>query len=410
MEPITNHQNDVFNNRGLMTKYMLLFSTGVLVVSMVLGGVFGFGGAYLFQKYGGELTNPTVTNKTISLEQSAIVDTVKKTNPAVVSIIISAYVEQNSPLDPNNPFGNFYNNGNGETQKQVIAGGSGFIVTSDGLIVTNKHVASDTANSYKVILSNGKSYDAKIVSIDPTNDISIIKVNATGLPTLNLGDSSNLELGQMVIAIGNALGQYRNSVSMGVVSGLNRSLTASDQDGSSAETLSNVIQTDASINPGNSGGPLLDLSGDVIGMNTAIAQNANGIGFAIPINQIKKDIQSVQSNGKIVKPQLGVRYEPIDSSYLDANPNSQFKEGAIVISSKNGDPAVVPDSPADKVGIKEGDIILAVDGTKLDTQNNPNALSDAIQKHGVGDTVTLHIYKASSNKEVDLKVTLNKSF
>jgi serine protease Do len=259
--------------------------------------------------------------------ESAVVDAVKKASPAVVSIIIS----KNVPIVeqcPYNPFGNlppefqqFFGNGNapqftqpcstGQTQLQQVGGGSGFIISQDGLILTNKHVVSDTSASYTVITNDGTKYDAKVLARDPNQDIAVVKIAATGLPTVSLGDSDGLELGQTAIAIGNALGEFSNTVSVGVVSGLSRTVTASGGLSGGQETISNVIQTDAAINPGNSGGPLLDLQGDVIGINTAIASGAQNVGFAIPINQAKHDIQSVETTGQIQTPYLGVRYEMI---------------------------------------------------------------------------------------------------
>ena len=235
--------------------------------------------------------------------QKNVTNTVSKVIPAVVSVIISKNVPQYQ-IQYENPFGDdpfFQNFGaqipvyvpTGTTKPQEVGAGSGFIITSNGYILTNKHVVSDSAASYTVLLSTGKQETAKVVYRDPTNDIAVIKIDGTNFPTVSLGSSESMELGETVIAIGNALGQYNNSVSMGIISGLNRTIEASDQSTGASETLNGVIQTDAAINPGNSGGPLVDLSGNVIGINVATVQGSNNISFSIPINIVKNAIKSV---------------------------------------------------------------------------------------------------------------------
>jgi len=273
---------------SIVKKFLILIAIASVLVSSAVGTGIGI----LIAK-----TRPTVSVlglgnittasvKTIN-QQSAITSVVKNANPAVVSIIVSQTVQNQL-----NPF-NISGNSNGSSTQEVAAG-SGFIVSSNGYIATNKHVASNTTDTYSVELTTGKSYAAQVVYQDPSNDIAIMKIHATGLPTLSLGDSSNLELGQTVIAIGNALGQYQNTVDTGVVSGVNRTITASEEGSGPSETLNNIIQTDAEINSGNSGGPLLNITGQVIGINTAVAQNAQGIGFAIPINQARDDISRAE--------------------------------------------------------------------------------------------------------------------
>ena len=234
-----------------------------------------------------------------------VIKTVKTASPAVVAITIS----KNVPIIeqcPYNPFSNlppefqqffgqnlqFYQPCQKGTKLQEVGGGSGFIISVDGLILTNKHVVVDTAAEYTVFTNDGKKYSAKVLARDPNIDIAVIKISASNLPTIKLGDSDSIQVGQTAIAIGNALGEFRNTVNVGIVSGLSRNITASGG-GGLTETIYNVIQTDASINPGNSGGPLLNLRGEVMGINTAIAQNAQSIGFAIPINQVKEIINNV---------------------------------------------------------------------------------------------------------------------
>jgi len=347
--------------------------------------------------------------------EAAVINAVKKASPAVVSIVIS---EQVPILEqcPYNPFGDlppefqqFFGNtpdmtqpcNTGKTQLQEVGGGSGFIISPDGLILTNKHVVSDTSASYTVITNDGKKYDATVLARDPAQDFAVVKIKALGLPTVTLGNSDGLELGQTTIAIGNALGQFSNTVSVGVVSGLARTVTASDQMDGQQETIQGVIQTDAAINPGNSGGPLLDLRGEVIGINTAIASGAQSIGFAIPINRAKNDISSVRATGNIEAPYLGVRYLVVTSD-IATEQKLPVNSGALIRGSSDG-PAVVPGSPAAKAGIQAEDIILKVDSQPIDADNT---LSDVIASHNVGDIVTLVIDRGG--KEITLQATLVK--
>ncbi len=353
-------------------------------------------------------------------DDSAIIDVVEKSSPAVVSIVISKDIPKMQQFFSNpynfpdffgqgfDSFDSFGSRGNGEqaedngiTQKQKIGGGSGFIITADGMIVTNRHVVSDTAADYTVITNDGKEYSAKVLALDPVNDMAVIKIDGQNYPTLNLGDSDSLKIGQTVVAIGNSLGEFSNTVSRGIVSGLKRNLTASGGRGES-ERLSNIIQTDAAINPGNSGGPLLNINGDVIGINVAMAQGAQNIGFAIPANQIRKVVEQVKETGKIIAPYLGVRYVPIDDKIKQII-NSAYDYGVLVVRGNTvTDFAVIPGSPADKAGIVENDVILEINGTKLDEDNS---LSDLISKSSVGDTIKLKIWHRGEIKEIQVKLT-----
>src|SRR5581483_9891618 len=311
-----------------------------------------------------------------SSEEALTVNAVKKANPAVVSIVISKdipmYQQQSNPF--NDFFGNNFFNPFGSlpspppqqqgTQRQEIGGGSGFLVSSDGLIVTNKHVVSDTTADYTVFTNDGQQHTAKVVARDPSNDVAIIKIDGTGYPSLQFGSSDQLRIGQTVLAIGNPLGEFQNTVSKGIVSGLSRSITAGDLTGTSEE-LTNVIQTDAAINPGNSGGPLVDLNGNVVGVNVATVIGSQNIGFALPSKLVQSVAESVQKTGHIVRPYIGVRYQPITPA-LQQQMSLPVNYGALVTHGQNpGDAGVIPGSPADAAGIKEGDIILEVDGTKL---------------------------------------------
>jgi serine protease Do len=247
--------------------------------------------------------------------------------------------------------------------------------------VTNKHVVADTAADYTVFMNDGSKVVAKVIGRDPVEDIAILKVDRANLPTLGLADSDQIKIGQSAIAIGNALGEFRNTVSVGVISGLQRSITASGP-GIGTEDLSELIQTDAAINPGNSGGPLLNLRGEVIGMNTAIVQGASNIGFAIPINKAKKDIESVKRSGRIIATFIGVRYIPLNEATARQN-NLSVSEGAWLHAGDN-EFAVVPNSPAAKAGLRDGDIIVEIAGKRIDADH---PLSQLIQQYAVGDTI-----------------------
>ena len=336
-------------------------------------------------------------------------DVVEKNSSAVISITISKSIanRRSSIYDPfgwyelfgqdlglpNNNESESESDGDSKTQK--IGSGSGFIITKDGMIVTNKHVVSDQEAEYTVVTSDGKEHPAKVLAMDPINDIALMKIEGQDYQVLNLGDSDALKIGQTVLAIGNSLGEFSNTVSKGIVSGLGRNLTASG--GGQSEKLSNIIQTDAAINPGNSGGPLLNMNGEVIGVNVAMAQGAQSIGFAIPANQIKKVIEQVQKTGKITYPYLGVRYIPIDSQ-IKQKINFSYDHGVLVVRGDTvTDFAVIPGSPADKAGIVENDVILEINGTKIDEKNG---LGDLIAKSDVGSVVVLKIWHKGEIKEV----------
>lgn len=348
-------------------------------------------------------------------QEESVVKAVKEASPAVVSIVISKnlpvikqYWQEVNPFK-GTPFEDFFapmqvpQTRQEGTQKQEIGGGTGFIISSDGLILTNKHVVSDEQAEYTVLTNDGQKYPAKVLARDPIQDIAVIKIEKTNLPVLKLGDSDKLEIGQTVIAIGNALAEFRNTVSVGVISGLKRSITASTGFGSAAEQLEGVIQTDAAINPGNSGGPLLNLQGEVIGINAAIAQDAQSIGFALPINQAKEDIGQVKKSGKIVYPFLGVRYVIITPELKQKN-NLSVDYGALIVRGQNADElAITPGGPADKVGFLENDIILEVNGQKID---NDHSLAKIVQSHKVGDTLILKVL--SKGQERTTKVVLEE--
>lgn len=398
----------------------------VVIISFVLssffGAVFGFmaanigQGKFILPNFFKKIQNQTGqagAGQTINVpdEESAVIQAVKTDSPAVVSIIISKNVPQTPDFfsDPFfDPFGfqqpqQSPKQNQNSNQKQEVGAGSGFIVTSDGLVVTNKHVISDPNADYTVMTSDQKKYDAKVQAIDPVNDIGILKIDAKNLPVLELGDSANLQIGQTVIAIGNSLGEFRNTVSKGVISGLKRNVNAGSGLAGDSELLSQVIQTDAAINPGNSGGPLLDIRGKVIGVNVAMAQGAQNIGFSLPIDLVKKDLASVKNSGKISQPYIGVRYVPIDAQIQKDN-NLSFDYGALVVRGQQvTDFAVIPGSPADKAGIVENDIILEVNNTKVDADHS---LASLLAQYNVGDVLTFKVWHKGDTK--DIQVTLEE--
>ena len=332
-------------------------------------------------------------------------DIVAKVNPAVVSIVISKDVPVMQEYDVN-PFGanspfqmnipQYRQNG---TQTKEVGGGSGFIISSDGYIVSNAHVVNDPGATYAVFLNGGKKYSAKVIALDETLDIALLKIEAKDLSPITFGNSDTIKLGQTVIAIGNALGEFRNTVSTGVVSGLARSIQAGD--GGSVENLDNLIQTDAAINPGNSGGPLLDNQGEVVGVNVAVAQGSQNIGFSIPVNAIKQAVESMKTNGRVIRPYLGVRYLPITSDLQKQN-HLSVDHGVLVVRGQNQtDLAVIPGSPANKAGIVEYDIILEADGVKID---DTHLLSSIIRQKKVGDILKLKVSHNGVEKMLEIKM------
>ena len=352
--------------------------------------------------------------------ESKIIAAVKKANPAVVSIVITKDVPiieryyEESPGGRGDPFGDIFGNGmlspfnfqvpqyrQKGTEKKEVGGGSGFLVSADGMIVTNKHVVEQDDVEYTVLMNDGEKYDAKVVARDPVNDVAIIKISGADdkeLPFLELGKSSELMVGQTAIAIGNALAEFRNTVSVGVISGLSRSISAGNGLGQT-EDIEEVIQTDAAINPGNSGGPLLDINGRVIGVNVAVVLGSENIGFSLPVDLVSGVIESVEQTGKIVRPYLGVRYVPITPSIKEKNLLS-VDYGVLVLRGETAeDLAIVPGSPADKADIEEGDIILEIDGVKLEGNNS---LANAIRKKQVGDSVKFKILHKGEEKEATL--------
>jgi S1-C subfamily serine protease len=327
------------------------------------------------------------------IEDSAIVDVVDTLTPSVVSIVVTAEV-QNIYGPGGFFFGTPFALPEDNPQRQEVGGGTGFIIQEDGLILTNRHVVSREDAEYTVVMNDGKKYDATVVSRDTVNDIAILKIEAKGLPAVELGDSDSLKIGQTVIAIGNVLGQYSNSVTRGVVSGVDRTVTVGQ--GTDRQTLEGVLQTDAAINFGNSGGPLVNLAGQVVGINTAVDRGGESIAFAITINKAKSAVESVKTFGRIVRPVLGIRYIEIDEELAKEN-ELPYDYGVLVArGSSPAELAVIPGSAADLIGIEENDIVLEINGQKLDAEHS---LTTEIQKYKPGDKIQLKIWHDGEERQ-----------
>ena len=334
------------------------------------------------------LVKPTVriaaTTTAIS-EEEAVIKTYESLLPSVVSILITERVS----------------NDLGEVSLQETGGGTGFFVSSDGYIITNKHVVLGKKVNYTVITNTGKEYVGSVLARDPLFDIAIMKVEGAGFKPAKLGDSDKIRIGSTVIAIGNVLTEFQNSVTRGIVSGIGRTITASGSD--LTETIEGAIQTDASINPGNSGGPLVNLKGEVIGINTAIYRSGEALGFAIPVNVAKNAFDKFKKYGEIKRTFLGVRYIMLNR-YLSFANKLPVREGAyVLIEIPSGDPTIIPGGPADAAGVKPGDVILEVNGAKL---NATNSLSTAISKYDPGAEITLKVLRGGV--EHLLKATLGE--
>ena len=367
--------------RPQLPAFVTGLTSRLIALMLIVGLVGGGAGSYIFIRFFAN-SIPADKKQLVVQETSAVTDVVKDVSPSVVSITTKQVTAS------------FF--GTSQTEEGA---GTGMIVTTDGLILTNKHVVPDGTSSVTVINSEGKQYTGTVVSRDPINDIAFVRINAKNLKAVALGDSGSVQVGQKVIAIGNALGQFQNSVTEGIISGVSREIAAGDgSDSSTTEELQNVFQTDAAINPGNSGGPLVNLDGQVIGMNTAVASdNAQNIGFAIPVNDIKSDIDSVKTKGVVVRPYLGIRFVELTPDVATAN-NLTVTQGAWVQGDAN-DPSIISGSPADKAGIKDGDVITKVQGTTVDSTHS---LPTLVSNHKVGDKITLTVIRAGKTISVDV--------
>ncbi len=372
------------------------FSLGVFFIVAIIGGALidrRFGISFLnnFSLSGNGNKTATVSRKILQ-EESAIIEVTEKTAPSVVTVSISKIetvpdILNSSPFDP---FGFF----NLQTKEQKIEQdiGTGFVVDGEeGLIVTNKHVVDDVDATYRVIDADDEIFEVSNIYRDPVNDISILKVEGINLPSLELGDSDNLRVGQLAIAIGTALGEFRHTITTGVISGLGRGISAGSVYAGRVERLDNVIQTDAAINPGNSGGPLINSAGQVIGVNVAVAQGGQNIGFAIPINVVRESLDNFKTTGKFSRPFLGIRYQLISRQSALLN---EVPQGAYVTE-------VVANSPAEKAGVGAGDIITHIDGGRLDEEET---VAKIINQKKVGSELELKIWRDGEEKTLKVKL------
>jgi len=314
-------------------------------------------------------------------DEERIVKVVSSASPAVVSILVQQSGPQGALVE--------------------IGKGTGFLIDANGLIATNRHVAFARDAVLTAFLTDGRSFEAKVIDIDPVNDLALVKIDGKGLPFLRFEADDKLRLGQTTVAIGNALGKYANTVTSGILSGIERDVEATDHVTGDLERLEELLQTDAAINSGNSGGPLLNLDGRVIGVNTAVEQGAQGLGFAIPVSEVRKIVASYRSYGAIARPRLGVRYFTITPE-LQVARSLPYAYGALVGSEDPSEAVVLPASPAAAAGLADGDIILEVNGRKLEGKWT---LAKAIQSLAVGDVARLKVARAGTL--IDLNASLD---
>ena len=357
----------------------------ISIAALLLGGTgLGFG-LMAYQKNSTPITflSEGADGNSVDFTEGSITDVAEKVSKGVVSIVTSTKVT------------NFF----GQSTDSAAAG-TGIIVTSDGYILTNKHVVNG-ADKVTVVLDDGTTYeDVEVVATDPLNDVAFLKIkDVSDLPAVTLGDSKTLHVGQQVIAIGNALGEYQNTVTSGIISGIGRSVTASDGTGYNTETLSDMIQTDAAINSGNSGGPLVNAAGEVIGINTATSSTAENMGFAIPISSVKGMLSQLKETGKAQRTYLGVYSQEITPEAAKAY-NLPVTSGAYLYSPSSYS-AIIKGSPADKAGLKEKDIVTAVNGVKV---GSAGSLANLIGEYKPKDTVQLTVIREGN--ETTVNVTL----
>jgi serine protease Do len=369
-----------------------------IVVIILLAGLAGYAGSWLQTNHASNnLSTNTSAQKKIVTSESALINQIAKTvGPSVVSV--------NVEITSGNT--DFF----GNSQPAAQAAGTGIIIDANGTIITNRHVVPAGTTKVSVTLSDGTEFKDVDV-IGRTNDsdsldVAFLKIKDTKdhkLVPAVLGNSSEVLVGDNVVAIGNALGQFQNTVTSGIISGYGRSVTAGDSSGqsSSTENLVNLFQTDAAINEGNSGGPLVNMNSQVIGINTAIAGNAQNIGFSIPINDISGMINQVLKTGKFARPYLGIRYVSLTPDIADQLDLSQTNGAYIGESSDPSSPSIIPDGPGEKAGLQQRDTIVAVDDTKID---QTHSLSSLLGTHQPGDKVKLTVVR--DGKTLHISATL----
>jgi len=369
----------------------ILIIIGILIVLFIsaVGGAISdrFLHYRLLNRWFPEKTSiPTVTQKIVR-EESIVIDIAEKTSPAVVTIGISK-TQKFQTIDPFDFFSFF--NSSPQTQKIEQDIGTGFIVDSNGLIITNKHVVADLQAQYRIITAENKTYQVEKIYRDPSNDLAILKISAQDLAIVSLGTSENLKVGQFVMAIGTALGEFRHTVTTGVISGLGRGITAGSPFQGYIEKLDNVIQTDAAINSGNSGGPLLNSAGQVIGINVAVAQEAQNIGFAIPVDVVKTMLKNFKETGQFARPFLGIHYSIVTQKTAILN---EIPEGAYIIE-------IIADSAAAEAGLKKGDIITAIDDEKINQTGRD--ISEIINQKKVGEQIKVVFWRQGEKEEINI--------
>lgn len=397
---------DVRRHTDRLSNHLRSLGVGIIIAIILIAGLSGFVGAWIANHNTGIVSGSVSNEKKIVTSQSQLISQIAKTvGPSVVSVNVD--ISSNTGSSSSGGFGLY-----GFSQpEQEQAAGTGIIISADGLIITNRHVVPAGTTNVSVTLSDGT--ELKNVSVvgrtsdSDTLDIAFLKINGTQghkLSPATLGDSSKVQVGDDVVAIGNALGQFQNTVTSGIISGYGRSVQAGssgDSSGASAENLVDLFQTDAAINEGNSGGPLVNLNGQVVGINTAIAGNAQNIGFAIPINDVKGLVDQVVKTGKFARPYLGVQYIPLTADVANEY-NLKVQNGAFIAPSNDpNNPSVIPNSPAASAGLQTNDIITAVGGTKLD---QTHSLTGLLDQHQPGDRVDLTVLR--DNKTIHVGVTL----
>jgi serine protease Do len=375
----------------------------VLIFAIVVACILAsFGGGWLGAKSYTHSNLAIATSKAakqqyISNESELIESIAKNVGQSVVSVDVEGE-------DTGTDFFGF------PVSQQTASAGTGFIISASGIVVTNRHVVPAGTSAVSVTLSDGTRFDNVQVlgrtSSSSSQDIAFLKITDLKGKTLvpvTLGDSSKVQIGDRVIAIGNALGQFQNTVTSGIISGYGRDVAAGDQSGQQdSENLTDLFQTDAAINEGNSGGPLVNINGEVIGINTAVASGAQNIGFAQPVNELKGLISGVLDSGQLQQPYLGVRYVSLTND-LAKQFGIKVNRGAY-ITSGNNQPAIVDGSPAARVGLKDKDVITKVNNITVDDKTN---LSSALSKFKVGEQVNLTVIR--DGKTIHIKVSLGNA-
>ncbi|NQV90498.1 trypsin-like peptidase domain-containing protein [Candidatus Uhrbacteria bacterium] len=387
----------------------------IVAVSSIVGSLAGatttllltsqFGSLHLFGDASTSMSPAAVESRIVELieDESASIAVVERVTPAVVSIVVKkerGVLESESSYFLGNQF--YFTEPSTEANRNElveVSSGTGFFVTKDGYLLTNRHVVDEEGVTFFVVTNDGEELPAELIDIDPLRDIAVLRVEGEDFPIVTLSDSDTIRIGQTVIAIGNTLSEFRNTVTKGVVSGINRRVTAGDS--YDAEVIEQAIQTDAAINPGNSGGPLINLLGEVIGINTAVSFQGESVAFAIPINEAKRAVEDVQLYGRIVRPWLGVRYVLVTPSQ-DENSVEEYEVGALVVAGDQpGEVGVFSGSPADLAGIQEDDIIIAVNELPL---SEDHALAELISVYRPGEVIRLTVLRL--DQKIDVEVTL----